>query len=314
MELYKKHRPSDFDSFVGNKATVNSLKSVMERKEPPHAILITGPSGTGKTTLGRIIKSKLGCSDYDYKEMDSAEYGGVDSIRDIRKQMRLSPMKGDVRVWLLDECHMLGRGGNSSKNEAQNALLKALEDTPPHVFFILATTDPQMLLKTIRNRCTTFTVEPLGEKELVQHMRRVCRKEKKKVPMDVLKQIYQDSLGSSRSALVILDKIIDLPEDQMIAAAEQQAAAENETIELCRALMDSSWSKVSKIIKGLDQDPESVRLAVLGYFNTVLLSSNTKATKEKAAIASSILDCFLDPFYASGRTGLSQACYIAVQD
>lgn len=298
MTLYLKHRPTDFDGFVGNTSTINSLKSVLKRKDPPHAMLFTGPSGTGKTTLARIVKSELGCSDYDFKEMDSAHFRGIDHIREIRKQMQHGAMKGDYRIWLLDECHQLSK-------DAQNALLKALEDTPQHVFFMLATTDPQKLIKTIRNRCSTFVVESLGEKELVKHMRRICHKEKKKVPVDVLKQICQDSLGSPRSALVILDKIIDLPEDEMILAAEQQAAAENETIELCRALMNSPWKKVSGILKGLDQDPESVRRAVLNYFSAVLLNSG----KAKAA---AILDCFVDNFYDSGRAGLVLACYEAV--
>ena len=158
MSLSRKYRPQSLDEIYGNKAVVKSLGSVLNKKEVPPAFLFTGNSGCGKTSLARIAATQLGCTGHDFKEVDSADFRGIDTIRGIRRQMRLKSMSG-IRVWLLDECHKMS-------GDAQSALLKALEDPPSHVYFMLATTDPQKLLKTIRNRCVHFEVQPLGNSEI----------------------------------------------------------------------------------------------------------------------------------------------------
>src|SRR5690606_3369465 len=107
----------------------------------PHAMLFTGPSGCGKTTLARILRVKLRCSDNDFQEINAADFRGIDSIRSMRQQVGAAPLGGDSRIWLIDEAH-------SMTADAQNAFLKLLEDTPRHVYFFLATTDPQKLKKT----------------------------------------------------------------------------------------------------------------------------------------------------------------------
>lgn len=303
MSLYHTHRPDSLDKMKGNKQTIQALKSSLNKEDPPHAFLLTGPSGCGKTTIARIIRQYLRCSEIDYHEIDSADFRGIDHIREIRRRASKSPMDGPCQVWLLDEAHMIGRGGDSSKNEAQNALLKALEDTPSHVYFILATTNPEQLLKTVRNRCSQFSVGPLDENVMFKWLKRIIRSEKKKVPDDVLEQICDDSLGSPRSALVILDKIIDLDPESMIEAAKQQAEKENEIIELCRILMKAnSWKPVAKVLKNLNQDPETIRRSVLAYFSTVLLNSGS----EKSYL---IIDSFREPFFNSGKPGVIAACY-----
>lgn len=314
MSLAIKLRPKTFAEVRGNAATVAALESILSRDrggvneegDIQHAILLTGPSGCGKTTLARLIKDALGCKGRDFTEVDSAYFRGIDSVREIRRNMEYLPMEGECRVWLLDECHMIGKGGNSSSNEAQNALLKALEDAPPHVYFILATTDPEKLLPTIRGRCATFEVRALEEDEMIDFLRDSCTQERKRVHPDVLRQIAGDSLGSCRNALQILDKIIDLPPDKMKEAAAQQAAKDNQVIDLCRLLMDgrSKWLAIAEVIKTLskDNEPESIRHAVLGYCANALL----KGDKPLAYI---VIDCFKSPFYNSGKAGLVAACY-----
>ena len=202
MPLHLKYRPKNFSEFVGNPGTVEALETVLAKpkNEIPHAFLFCGPSGCGKTTLARIVKNELGCSNEDFIEIDSGDFRGIDTIRDIRQNMVFRPLSGGIRVWLLDECHQLSK-------DAQNAFLKALEDTPEHVYFLLATTEPEKLLKTIRTRCARFDVHPLSERMMVRHLRKITEKEGKKVPNEVLSQIASDSLGSVRQALVILDKI-----------------------------------------------------------------------------------------------------------
>lgn len=300
--LHLKYRPEDLDDVMGNEGAVASLKTLLERdrSEIPHTMLFVGPSGCGKTTLARIIAYELGCDDGDLIEVDTGDFRGIDTARDIRKDMMLAPLMGECKVWILDEFHR-------ATNDCQSAMLKAFEDTPENVYFLLATTDPQKLLPTIRNRCTTFTVEAQTERNLIRLMKRILSTEKKEVPDEVLNQIAQDSLGSPRASLVILDQIIDLPKAAMSDAAKQWAAQENEVIELCRILVSAKpkWSEVAKIISGISTEPESVRRAVLGYCSAALLRSGDEKFY-------SVMDCFTKNYYDTGKAGLVMSCYLAL--
>lgn len=297
--LAVKYRPKMLKEIVGNDAVVKSLRSLFERGNLPHTMLFTGPSGCGKTTLARIVARYLRCSDWDFQEMNTADFRGIDSSRGIIQQMFLCPMNGPCRVWLLDECHQITKDG-------QHALLKALEEVPSHVYFLLATTDPEKLLPTVRTRCVTFALHALNDKEMEIVIRRVVEGEKRNVPDEVIEQIIMDSNGSPRMALSILDKIIGMDESEMLEAAKQQAAETNEAIALCRALIGKRpWPEVSRIIQGINQDPEQVRRAVLGYMQTVLLKSDNGQ-------AYIVLDAFQKDFFTTGKPGLTMACYLAV--
>ena len=312
MSLYQKYRPKTLRELHGNRLLVESLGLMLDEPEKmPHAVLLTGPSGCGKTTIGRIIRDALGCGEYDYTEMDSAGFeGGVETIRELRRKMSLRPISGPVRVYLLDEIHMLGTGGDSAKNAAQNALLKALEETPKHVYFILCTTDPQRLLKTVRNRCMQFSVTPLSERQMIGLLNEILGAEGKSgaVSEEVLRLICRESLGSPRTAINALQKVMDLDQRQQGRAVEKAIADENETIELCRALIAGrDWSEMRTILKGLqEQEPESVRRAVLGYCNSVLLG-------EDSARAAAIIREFQYPVYDSGWPALTAACYMITE-
>jgi len=307
MVLQIDYRPWELKEFIGSEPTIRALDSKLTGENIPHSFLITGPSGCGKTTLGRIIATTLGATSDpeketpDYSEIDSADFRGVDTIRDIRKHMRLSPFSGKCRVWLLDECHML-------TTPAQEALLKALEDPPEHVYFILCTTDPQKLKVTLKRRCTHYEVFPVDEDVLIPFLKNVCDEEKKKVPKDILEEIAYSSLGSPGIALNILDKIIDLKKRDMLLLVNIQAEKEQEVIKLARALITKqSWKTIAGILKGLSQeDPESLRRLVLRYMaNTLLNAKSDKQTGRPYLI----MDSFREPLYDNGREGLILYCY-----
>jgi DNA polymerase III subunit gamma/tau len=191
--------------------------------------------------------------------------------------------------------------------DAQHALLKALEDTPSHVYFMLATTDPTKLLPTIKTRCVQFEVKALSDSEIESLLLLVSKKEQVKVPKEVIEQITMDSSGSPRMALSILDKVIGMEIKDMLSSAKQTAEETNEAIDLCRALIaKKSWKAIAPILKNIKQEPEQVRRCVLGYAQSVLLSSGN----ERAYL---IIDAFRQPLYDIGKPGLVAACFEAIQ-
>lgn len=302
--LYLKYRPKTLDEIVGNEDVVEVLRSQLTGKKPmPRSILFHGPTGCGKTTLGRIVANELGAKGSDLKEVDSADFRGIDTIRDIRKQSAYKPLEGPCRVWILDECHR-------QTNDAQSALLKALEDTPKHIYYILCTTDPQKLLPTIRGRCSQLQVNPLTDREMRILLRRVVKAEGENITKQVYDQIVQDSLGHPRNALQILAQVLSVEEENRLKVAQKTAEIQSKTIELCRALTQSApWKKVADILKGLKgEEPEQIRRAVLGYCQAVLLGGEGNNT------VAQVMEEFTEPFYNTGFPGLVLACYAAVVD
>jgi len=310
--LHLLYRPASLAEVVGNRATVQSLQTLLERPDGmPHAWMFTGPSGCGKTTLARIVAGELGTPprlssrsgegdpNPDFTEMDSADFRGIDTIRDLRRAVQYAPVACPFRVWLLDEVHQLSK-------DAQSALLKLLEDTPPHVHLLLATTDPDKLLPTIRNRCHTFTVAPLPESEMAGMLTRVARAEKIPLTDDILNALCDNALGSPRMGLVLMDKIRGLKGEAVREAVEQQAAETNKAIALCRALIKGcSWRDASTILKTMEDEPETVRRAVLGYASAVLLNSGNPRCY-------AIMQCFGRNTYDTGRAGLAMMTFAAI--
>ncbi len=302
--LYLKYRPNTLDEIVGNEEVVQLLKNQLsgKSKQPlPKVILLHGPTGCGKTTLGRIIANELGAKGNDIREVDSADFRGIDTIREIRKQSAYKPLEGPCRVWILDECHKM-------TNDAQTALLKALEDTPSHVYYILCTTEPQKLLPTIRGRCAPYQVRQLTEREMRLLLRKVVKAEGESLSKEIYNQIVQDSLGHPRNALQILAQTLSVEESQRMDVAKRAAETQSKTIELCRALVKRApWKEVASILKGLkEEDPEQIRRAVLGYCQAILLGGRPEIS------VAGIMQEFIEPFYNSGFPGLTFACISAL--
>jgi DNA polymerase III gamma/tau subunit len=298
VSLYLKYRPSELEDVIGNKEIVSYLQSAFEKmKTFPHVFLLNGPTGCGKTTLARIIAAQVGCEEVDFKEVNAANFRGIDTVREMIDSSRYKGINGGTRVWLVDEVHKM-------TNDAQNAFLKLLEDTPKHAYFILATTEPEKLLPTIKGRCINLQVKALSEGDMMRLLKYVVKSEEKTLDASVYEQIVQDSLGLPRNALQILEKVLKLPADKQLEAAKQSAAQYSESIELCRALLGKApWKKVVSILNGLkEQEAESIRRHVLGYAQSVLL----KGENDRAAF---MIEEFREPLYNIGFPGLVLACY-----
>src|SRR5690606_35672662 len=154
--------------------------------------------------------------------IDPADFRGIDTIREIRKQSGFQPLESTCRVWILDECHRL-------TNDSQSALLKILEDTPKHAYFVLCTTDPQKLLPTIRGRCADYQVRPLSEQQMRILLRRVVKAEGESLERKVYDQIVQDSMGHPRNALQILNQVLAVSPEKRLTVAKRAAEAQSKT-------------------------------------------------------------------------------------
>lgn len=264
-ELYKRHRPTTFDLVEGQEVVVSQLKTFLQNGELPHSLLLTGPSGCGKTTLARILRTELGCADGDYEEKDAAVFRGIDSVREIHYRCKFRPRSGPCSVWLLDECQ-------KQTPEAQEALLKLLEDTPSWVYFILATTDPQKLISTIRNRCTILNLTLVDDESLYSIAKRVSAAEKLDFTQSTFDQLVIYAKGSPRRLLVKLHELAnqDCKNHDEILNTE----AEHDAILICNKLFDprSAWKDLVPILETVSkkQDADEVRYLILAYAKTVL--------------------------------------------
>jgi DNA polymerase III gamma/tau subunit len=245
------------------------------------------------------MRNKLDCGDQDFQEVNCADFRGIDMVRDIRNRMNLAPIGGECRVWLIDEAHQLS-------SQAQNAFLKILEDTPSHVYFMLATTDPQKLIPTIRTRCAEFKVSSLNPMDAATLLGVVCEKEKIELPEEVMECLIKHGDGSPRKLLVLLDGIRHLEGEEDQLESIRNSDGRREAIQLARLLIypDTTWNDVRKVLQEITEEPESLRWMVLGYANSVLLKGGQQ--KEKAYL---IIDAFRDNFYDSKKAGLSAACW-----
>jgi DNA polymerase-3 subunit gamma/tau len=230
---------------------------------------------------------------------------GIDTARRIIEDCKFAPMEGKAKVYVLNEVH-------KATNEFQNAMLDVLEAPPKHVYFILCTTEPEKVLKTIKGqRATIFQVSTLRKPEIMALLKRVFISEFSKddpMPENLFKKITEIAEGSPRKALDLLDQVIDIEDDSEASEALTSTAVAEATLrDICQLLMKSSknkWSEMVQIIKGIDAEPEQTRRGILTYLSKVLMSKPSNRLSD-------IICCFEDNFYDSGKAGLINALFIA---
>jgi len=296
MDLHLRYRPKKFKDLVGNKAIVSSLTEALKnRKTFSHALLFNGPSGCGKTTMARIVAKKLGCHPKEVHEINAANNRGIDFIRDVISKAKYTPIMGECRVYIFDESHQLSK-------DAQNAMLKLIEDSPKHSYFMFCSTNPESMLKTIKNRCAQYTLKSLRPKDIEELLDRVIKKEKLKTKSKIKSLIIDACDGSPRMALVFLGMLKGVTKRSRAEELIYTKIADTEqAITLCRALMKNvKWKELSAILKGLDgQAYEKIRLAVLGYFTSVMMSGKSLGS------CAEVLDIFMEPLtYMNPRVDL----------
>ena len=222
----RKYRPVTFAQVVGQEALTSLLENAIAKEKIPHAMLFCGPRGVGKTSCARIVAYRVNNITQEDPvetkqflnifELDAASHNSVDDIRELVDKVRIQPQKGQYKVYIIDEVHMLS-------TQAFNAFLKTLEEPPPHALFILATTEKHKVLPTVLSRCQIFHFKLLEASQIVAHIKNISEKEKVKIEEEVLYLIARKAEGSLREALTFYDMLVTCNTKKEIRAQEAYA-------------------------------------------------------------------------------------------
>lgn len=296
QSLYRKYRPRSFDEaeLVGQEAVARTLRNAIQSDRVAHAYLFCGPRGTGKTSTARLLAKAVNCEaadanqrpcnacaacqaiglgenrSLDIIEIDAASNRGIDDIRELRDKINFSPSQLRYKFYIIDEVHQLSEA-------ASNALLKTLEEPPPHAKFVLATTDPQKVLETIVSRCQLFRFRRIPLDRMVGRLRLICQAEGLTVDDEALVVISRQATGSLRDALGLLDKVTAYGDQQITVEIVEQALGihgDERVVALVDALLIDHLPTALETINAVVDDGAEPRLftqQVVEYLRELLL-------------------------------------------
>ena len=300
--LYRRYRSQTFAEVVGQEHVTRTLRNAIANGQVAHAYLLAGPRGIGKTSIARIIAKAVNCPKtkngdpcdacencvqirdgrfLDLIEIDAASNRGVDEMRDLREKVRFAPSQGTYKVYVIDEAHQL-------TSDAFNALLKTLEEPPPNVIFVLATTESQKIPATIVSRTQRFDLRRIPHKTMVQQLASIAKSEKMQVEPAALEAISRHAQGSLRDAESILDQVATFAEgkvrvedvDELLGATDWE-----ETSALFDALATNDASKAVGLVRTLVDDGRDLRLFVrrsMDHMRALVLVRASDALPETA--------------------------------
>ncbi|EEM56303.1 DNA polymerase III subunit gamma/tau [Bacillus thuringiensis serovar monterrey BGSC 4AJ1] len=305
--LYRKYRPTNFIELIGQNHIKQTIQNALKLAKFSHAYMFTGPRGTGKTTIAKLIATSLNCenlnnegepcnecsqckairgnSHADVLEIDAASNNGVEQIREIREQVAYAPGTGKYKVYIIDEVHMLSTG-------AFNALLKTLEEPPKHVIFILATTDVHKVPTTIISRCQRFDFRRIGPRDIIERLRHVAIKEEVKIEEEALQLLGMLAQGGMRDALSLMDQTIAFATNETITkddVSEVVGRISIEKIEACIGdLLKGNTIEILNLINQVilnGKEPIYLLEDLIGYLRDLVISKAFKVQEDNITTA-----------------------------
>jgi DNA polymerase III subunit gamma/tau len=289
--LYRKYRPKEWDEVLGQDHIVTTLKNAISADRVAHAYLFAGSRGTGKTTLARLLAKAVNCLNpdaakrpdnecanckavnenhfLDLIEIDAASNTSVDDVRDLRDKINFSPSQGKYKIYIIDEVHMLSTA-------AFNALLKTLEEPPPHAIFVLATTEIHKIPATVLSRCQRHEFRRVAVDEIVSNLRKIIKAEKIQADEDALIQIARQSAGGMRDAISLLDQLSSTGDKITLALAQTVlgTATSQTVLDVLSSINDHDPARgLESIHKALDAgaDPRSLARQIVEYLRGLML-------------------------------------------
>ena len=297
VPLYRKYRPQTLDTLVGQEHVKKTLTSAIELGKIAHAFLFTGPRGTGKTSTARILAKSLNCKNgptihpcgecescrditnsvpIDVIEIDAASNRTVEDAQNILEKIQYVPVHGKYKIYIIDEVHMLS-------NHAFNALLKALEEPPENVIFILATTEVHKVLDTIKSRCQRFDFRRITTDDITKHLRYISNQEKIKITDDALYTIAKNSAGGMRDSISLLDQLSLLGVSKEITTDDVNSILGRISFDVLHKLSDkiisSSPNEAIEVLNEIynsGNEPLQILTNLSEYFKNLLIVKNCK--------------------------------------
>lgn len=292
VESYKKYRPTTFNQVIGQTAAVNALRGFLSKKSLPQSILFHGPSGTGKTTLARILAHEVGAAAMSIEEMNFASDRGIETVRRLEEAVRIRPMSGNAKVFICDEAHQM-------TPQASQSMLKLLEDTPSGCYFMLCTSEPAKIPRALVTRLTKIEVQALSDEELTDLLSGI---QGYSLSKKTEQKIIKAAQGSAREALVMYDHILAAGDtSEVVDLITRNQEESGNLFEIAKILLGGTakdWGKLFDLVDGMPDDQiEGCRWMVLNYAKACM--------KNPAKIKRSgrVIQAFRAPFFDTKKAG-----------